>query len=862
MSKAHSSGDSSNQGQVRTDPYTPKGTPQPASTATPTQVPKAWTSELDRVALDDRTGVLCFLEHVAQGHADGASTAQAVFNDLIAHEAFDVFVQAFTAYNAVLKSQVEADGKPFTSTLTLQLPRGWAPIAPVAMHEAFKKIHVQRLEVFQPKPDDGPTLSRLSVSKAVCDGVATLLSNGETTQLAVWGELADASVVGQALENGDGIDSLELGKDRLWEPLSGLEKEGYEALLTGEKTRARLQHLAINNADMLSHLVPSMDPEARWPALRSLTVKMGRAVSAPHLESFLRVAAISRQLTTVSLSFAEEGAESHMESLLNGLKNHPSLTRLDLSAGFRDDSPVCLDFLPMAVEFACSCPSLTHFTWDSGASIPSAGRLMEYLRRLPPSGDPKERLKAMEAALKNPDIALKSFSMTGFPCTQDALYILFEALAYNRSIEHLDLSACCVDIEATKALTASLKTNTTLRTPVLPDRPGSYYWTVAKAQGAICGLTRGPRSSHATHEGLHDDFQLNPHVGVGEEALAFDSDLKAHADTLQIQLYEHQRKLIGEDAFSTLAMNVAHYMAVRMAIPGDRPDAALFKDVAERITRELEDEGALRKIVRFSEVEKAADRRAVRTPGPLKPPQGVKALVTLNTELAVARGLPSAPLVVNTVDVNHANAQLTRAVRTHDPRMVAKLLSDGAIDFGGHALRSAPPGPLRHAFLSVNRLHRNGANVQLMAAVKANDRQAVRRLLVKRAIDFDDHAARSAHPDSAVRALLVVNRMDESGANARLMAAVKANDHGLVLHLRAQGAIDFGSRARTAAGDASPAVRAAFVKVAVMTKPTTTTTTTNGTTTTTTTGTTTAGAVPVRVLQTRTPRGGQKEPGT
>lgn len=61
----------------------------------------------------------------------------------------------FNAYNALLKSHAEAEGKPFRSTLVLQLPHDWCPRAPAALSEALGRIHAQCVQVRRPTSGHG-----------------------------------------------------------------------------------------------------------------------------------------------------------------------------------------------------------------------------------------------------------------------------------------------------------------------------------------------------------------------------------------------------------------------------------------------------------------------------------------------------------------------------------------------------------------------------------------------------------------------------------------------------------------------------------------------------------------------------------
>lgn len=146
-----------------------------------------------------------------------------------------------------------------------------------------------------------------------------------------------------------------------------------------------------------------------------------------------------------------------------------------------------------------------------------------------------------------------------------------------------------------------------------------------------------------------------------------------------------------------------------------------------------------------------------------------------------------------------------------------------------------------------------GTNVQLQACVDRNDPRGLRRLIAQGAIDFGGRVESGAR-GALRKSFLPVNRVDEYDANVQLMAAVKAGDAGLVVRLRARGAVDYGRRAFALAQTMqSRELCAAFAKVAVTGRRTTTVTTTNTTATTTTTAATRS-----RFQQTRVPRNTDK----
>ncbi|MDO9434708.1 hypothetical protein [Hydrogenophaga sp.] len=109
-----------------------------------------WEKALKLVPLQDPAGAQKLLEEITQGFAppDDASKAQVVFNDLIAHEAYAVFIEVFGAYNAIHAPQTLGRNEaPFKVSLTLQLPANWKPSGHPAFIDALECAQVERLEV-------------------------------------------------------------------------------------------------------------------------------------------------------------------------------------------------------------------------------------------------------------------------------------------------------------------------------------------------------------------------------------------------------------------------------------------------------------------------------------------------------------------------------------------------------------------------------------------------------------------------------------------------------------------------------------------------------------------------------------------
>lgn len=853
---------------ARGNPYAPNRPPQDASRPDPMQTLKAWTSRLENIGLDEREMVLAFLKNVAMGETGGEKVAQPVFNDLIAHHAYDVFAEVFNTYNAIQKAHAEANGLSFKATLMLWLPRDWAPSSPVALDAAFGAIEVQHVFVRRPRsaledvegirrPTVAQTMSQtawnIPISKAICHAVATLLKGG-ASKLAVCGVLEDVEVVTREIEASTRFEALELGESRHTPPYTSLEGQCYETLILTRGIGHKLKSLTIHASEFLGRLQDRMafDPP-HWPALTSVRVTSGPLDSAAHIEWFVRTIAQCQQLAELSLAFDDGAMAQGMQRIFDVLKSHGALRKMELKGYVHaHGQDHCLRFLPMVIQLARSCPTLTHFKWDAIDDLSfRAGEVMNrdflFARELL-----DELVEEIAQAMMDPNFKLEFLSMLGFALPAGVTRAFFDGLVRNKTLKHIDFSGCAIELRSTINLLMALKENTTLLSCVLPKDPEAYYLLMQHINGYIQGFESKRRdwaiadAGHTAAGGQQpqrDEFQLllsasAPHL-ADELATLFDDALKAHADTFLDQLAAHlyaNQRLAGFPELVTEVQNV---------FKGTGLD---HRDMAQRITEKLEAYGALRSVVHLSEVSTSAslsDRR-----------QKVKPFVKLHNALAGAKNLPDAPSDLNAVTARGVNAKLIRAVRAQDLVALRQWLFLGATDFHGLAAREAPLGPLRDAFLPINQRDANGANVHLMAAVKAKDLQRVSQLLFLGAFDADGMAAREAPPGALRNAFLPVNKVDANGANALLVAAVRANDPQAVLEARAQGAQDYGRQAFKLAGTLgwSHASRMAFAKVAVSTTATTptTTTTTSTTATTTTTGIATTGARTIRAASTAT----------
>lgn len=689
------------------------------------------------------------------------------------------------------------------------------------------------------------------ISNGACELMAVLLKGG-ATELAVCGALENPAAIQEAVDASPAFEALTLGENRKGAPTE-YEKWGYATLLTGTRTCARLKHLTLLHAEILVALhgyVKKVAPSL--PALQSLTLVCGTSAASPYVRWLLEACSTSVALTKVALSFRAQDAEHLIEEILEPLKSHRSLAELVLSGpSYTNGYGKRVFFLGIpiaALEVAVSCPSMRSLVCDTDADFVDAGVSMAFFEGI--YSDLIVRARVVGEALQDPACQLEAISLRGFPMLLRILEPLMHAVAHNRSLAYLDLSGCGIHMVSTQQLMASLATNNTLRNVVLPDSPGNYYLTVKDpthpegTQGAVYGFHRFQTHHTSTGGSRQNDFR--PVDG------AFDPALKEHADTFQQQLVDRRVALLRQDALPALALDVARVLTA-YAVDQKFKETTLgaYQDVAIGVVEALEKQGALRDVVHLSQTRKLDDFKPIEYATQRE--KNVKPYVRLHNREADAQDLPNAPLSVNAVDQHGANKELMEAIRTNKPEDVSILLSRDAIDFGGRAQRSAPPGPLRNAFLPINRMDTAGTNVQLQACVDRNDPHGLRRLIAQGAIDFGGRVESGAR-GALRKSFLPVNRVDEYDANVQLMAAVKTGDAGLVVRLRAQGAVDYGRRAFALTQTMqSRDLRAAFAKVAVTGRRTTTVTTTNTTATTTTTAATRS-----RFQQTRVPRNTDK----
>ncbi len=633
--------------------FTDKAAPNTRQPTAAADVLVDWSSRLDRVALSEPTVAATFVESVAKGlaHAVGASTAQAVFNDLIAHEAYELFADVFTAYHS------HSPSRESPSSLTLCLPADWVCTAEGERNAAFGRIKVQRLEVVRPQmapgkdADSTARAHRLTpVSAAACDCAVTLLQAGRTTELVVHGVLASPGAVAEAMA-ANPLVSVELGDTSpLVLELTAPEQQTYKTLLSNLAVCRTLKHLTLGHAELANlHGVIGAFLKDGGPKLTSVKL-IGREfeVELPDQDDedeapdgadanggkrdcmveilpFVRVMARIHTLTTLTVHAFANNVESLSAAFLEPLKGHPSLTQLDVirRGELRVDMRNKMA-LPRVIAFAETCPSLTHFTWAAGTLVLSAGELMQMEMAMSPEALMQHVVKKMAIALGvEPSellshakpraeavskFRLQSLTLIGMPFTPAAIEVFFKSLCLKNSpLEHVDFSGGYMDVLAVLGLMKQLPSMEMLKTFLIPDKAAAFYFRSGKY---IHGLDGNAPGAGLKHPQDRETFRLKlaRYVDNAAKKMAEAAFAELTVKTPQALIEPFRTHALTRFAWPEMQRDVAHSMFVLSG------SAQRFDDVSGFVLKELFESGALTSIVHLSEVSKAMDHRMLHAP--------------------------------------------------------------------------------------------------------------------------------------------------------------------------------------------------------------------------------------------------------
>ncbi|MDO9437476.1 hypothetical protein [Hydrogenophaga sp.] len=733
-----------------------------------------WKSRLDKVALADPSTATALLERVVNGlvHPVAAAIAQAVFNDLIAHEAYDLFADVFNAYNPHVGEA--------PSSLTLRLPQDWICTAPAARDAAFARIQVQRLEIVRPpivppdsaahdnalasddddhedQPPERVALADLAaqahrdtpVSAAACDCIAALLRLGLTTELVVHGALASPERVVEALAFSP-LVSIELGDtEATILRLSATEQQTYKTLVSGLAHCPALTHLTLGHAE-LANLHQEMEALLVEGALKLTSVKLaGHAFDVPsagevdemndidssdeevgradeqrkpiiEIASFVRAVAKIKTLTEFKVNAFADSVDKLSAIFLKPLEHHPALTRLEVvRTGEIRVIPQNKKALPTVIAFAKNCPALTHFTWAVGTLVTSAGDHMDQQRAMGAEVLMSHDVKAMADTLRGD----ASANRTPYLGPRRAQVPSFR-------LQSLALIGMPLSSDAIRALLQSLElTNSPLR-----DLNLSGGFMDAQAAAELINWLQNNLTLNTLELPHHasayyvrsKDGRIH---GLGAQAPGGDSRALDPRETFRLKVSRNANLLETKNAQE--AFN---------ALPFKSPQA-----LQDRLQRNALARHALPELQR-----RVAPLMAVAS-GSLQPSlfndvSGLVASYLLNS-LLNAHQVSSA---IHLSEANKAMGRLlhdatTAAATGKTPEVVKQVIRQ---DNKG-AERRKP----RRVPASVNTVNARGANAKLLAAAHKNKVELLRELKRKDAIDFGGQAQQAVTSFDALDAL-------------------------------------------------------------------------------------------------------------
>lgn len=409
-----------------------------------------WLDQLTSLPQSVSAQVQDFLLKMSRGHAQDPALAQTVFNTLIQHEAYELFVATFLAHQDMERTQAEAAHQPYTSTLCLQLPDGWTPRAPAALVAAFEKVQVDRLEVLRAPapqaPDQGGASTQTPVCADVCEAILKLLQSG-TRELCLQVALADAKAVGRAIGASQQLVSLSLGDPLGFGPMDAEEQANHHlVMLLGALKSSSLRQLALHGREPVAVLVQFM-------ATRQTS---------------------NLPWTSLTLACRNNGADVNtlLLDLPRILRWLPDLRALEIATRG-------LDAVTRAKTLnlfwgASAIGTLRRFVCDLGPLRISASATMRALQ----DRDPqllKFQGEIFPEALRRPTFQLEEWVMTGFPWSAEGLGGVSAGLAENKTLHRVDLSDGCLESDAMAQLTLAVRANGILQSFKVPQDPDNYY---------------------------------------------------------------------------------------------------------------------------------------------------------------------------------------------------------------------------------------------------------------------------------------------------------------------------------------------------------------------------------------------------
>ncbi len=747
------------------------------------------------------------------------------FMQMLYHGDYELFIETFRLFSELHHEAAEMAGEaPFESSLKLAMPPHWNPSL-VELHAALSQVKVDRLTVF---PSHCAASSEVPV--AVCLCVATLLNTG-TTELSLSGDLAEPDVIAHAVSTSR-LRWIEFADDAA-QP-SAHRVESSRKILTALGRCATLKHLCIGPPELMAlHLIVNSFQRNGGPQLHSVGVGLRTAhakrsttdVDAPeNSANFLAFMNMVGQIPTLSVCRLRDvqfqNTDSLQKHVLTPLAQNLSLTTLDIEGTIGEATTQARILAPaQLVALKNRCPSLSFLRCDFGyASLtgvqihddPSGWTIDHHLQQ-GGSLTHGDATLAMAQAVAHPGFNLASLSMHGMHITPEAGKILFGAIAHNKSLKHLDLTRCFIELASMEHLIAALEVNDSIEFLSLPLDLWEYYWLVHGLQGIVAMGFEHFLLPKAQTSNVPLYFHRDTPLGDMAIANAAVPRLTRLAGTLfevtQKRPFENWRNALIRKNHGSLTEPMQTFMSAAFkAAPkyralgkrSDEPEA--FSIPAQLVVEQLSRDESLKWAVKVAEINHAMDTMGLRDEEPAPPPTKELRSLVMGVESHPAWAIESG---------------------AHKPDWRdARYRSDIGDDIAGpeRPLNTSSSGP-RHV-LVFTQLGKAQWELQSAAstAIAMGDALALVR---------------------ALEAGAPVNVVDARACNGLLEMAAKFGNATIVSVLLEGGAKDFGGHALMAAR--SPDV------IALLLPPRTglTTTNTTATTTTTTTAASTANVQPV-----------------
>lgn len=447
---------------------------------TPGETLARWAESLLPKVLAQERPMARLLEELSRGvvSEEGGHAAADVFDQLIRWEKFDLLVEVFNRHHDIQQRQatLRGEAEPYKTSLTFAKPAEWDPDPGLLekMCDAFRRIRVDTLEILSFYPD-------AMASTAMSRCILAFLEGG-TTSLTIDTALSEPHLVADALADAP-LTTLRLGvayQPNHRPPEQHLDS--HRVLLSALARSHTLETLYLGHAALTSlHEAFALYDGRHGAPLKAIELKAHPVEPSSPGNDIDRTRCVSaiRSLASVAKLEVQTG-ELDLESLrdiyLTPLSGHQQLTRLELLSERGSRIAGDARFLPELARFAVTCPSLTHFHASINASAHMLVSALNTRVRMGEDIDPATSVHALKQTLNGKVLPLQSLKLRGFYLSAGLLNALFAMVTPDgplRSLKHLDLSGCLLDLRTTVVDgSAALTKSRSLETIQLPSPYG------------------------------------------------------------------------------------------------------------------------------------------------------------------------------------------------------------------------------------------------------------------------------------------------------------------------------------------------------------------------------------------------------